>query len=350
MVNKLKTRYFLGANSIHGFYSAYDSMVDPTAGDKLYIIKSGPGSGKSSFMKRIAEKADSAGYSSELIFCSGDPDSLDGVYFPEKRTAIVDGTSPHVIEPDYPAICDNYVPLGQFYSEKASEVKGEVMRLFASYKACYTRAYRSLDHFASIMSPVMPEIDYEAIDKKAKLTVKKICSSLGKGGMSKNRFFSAFTCKGPVEEISELKKYDTAICLVGDGSVCSAFCKAFKDAAESMNYAVISYLDPLFPEKTVAASIPELSVLVYDKNAVSGNLDVNKSISLNSFVEKESLKRCKKLSKYLEKPGEFLLSEAEGHLRNAKSFHDELESVYNPYVDFSAVYAMSDQYFKKIFE
>ena len=35
------------------------------------------------------------------INCSGDPDSLDGAIFLDRNAAIVDGTSPHVLEPTY---------------------------------------------------------------------------------------------------------------------------------------------------------------------------------------------------------------------------------------------------------
>ena len=43
--------YFLGANSKNGFYSLYDELF---AGEyRLHIIKGGPGTGKSSFMRKI---------------------------------------------------------------------------------------------------------------------------------------------------------------------------------------------------------------------------------------------------------------------------------------------------------
>lgn len=38
----------------------------------------------------------------ELYYCSSDPDSLDAVVFRKIKAIIVDGTSPHVFEPDYP--------------------------------------------------------------------------------------------------------------------------------------------------------------------------------------------------------------------------------------------------------
>lgn len=88
-------QYFLGANSPTGFYSLYDQLIDREAAGGLYILKGGAGCGKSSFMRRVARHAEAAGYTAEYILCSGDPDSLDGVVFPELKTALVDGTAPH---------------------------------------------------------------------------------------------------------------------------------------------------------------------------------------------------------------------------------------------------------------
>lgn len=87
--------YFLGANSYNGFYSLYDSFTSLPEIKRLYIIKGGPGCGKSTFMKAIATAANEAGYDVERVLCSADPDSLDGIYIPGLHIAYVDGTAPH---------------------------------------------------------------------------------------------------------------------------------------------------------------------------------------------------------------------------------------------------------------
>ena len=69
----------------------------------MYLIKSGPGCGKSTLMKRLAQAAEQQGQPIEKIHCASDPDSLDGVVFLQKHAAILDATAPHVVEPDAPA-------------------------------------------------------------------------------------------------------------------------------------------------------------------------------------------------------------------------------------------------------
>ena len=88
-------QYFLGANSATGFYSLYDQLREPEQAETIYILKGGPGCGKSSLMRRVAQAMEEKGASVEYIACSGDPDSLDAVVFPALNTAIVDGTAPH---------------------------------------------------------------------------------------------------------------------------------------------------------------------------------------------------------------------------------------------------------------
>ena len=87
-------RYFLGANSPSGFYSLYDQLISPEEARAVYILKGGPGCGKSTLMRRVAAQAEEAGLDTEYILCSGDPDSLDAVVLPAKGVAIVDGTAP----------------------------------------------------------------------------------------------------------------------------------------------------------------------------------------------------------------------------------------------------------------
>ena len=54
-INDLK--YFLAANSCQGFVSSFNNCYDAERGWKAYIIKGGPGTGKSSFMKFVAKSA-----------------------------------------------------------------------------------------------------------------------------------------------------------------------------------------------------------------------------------------------------------------------------------------------------
>ena len=81
-------QYFLGANSPQGFYSLYDQLICPEQARAIYILKGGPGCGKSTLMRRVGALAEQAGVPVEYIICSGDPASLDGVILPTLDAAL----------------------------------------------------------------------------------------------------------------------------------------------------------------------------------------------------------------------------------------------------------------------
>ena len=66
-------RYFLGANTGKGFVSLYDEFCKPESGNFLYVIKGGPGCGKSSFMKKIGKAAEDAGLDVEYVIAFSFP-------------------------------------------------------------------------------------------------------------------------------------------------------------------------------------------------------------------------------------------------------------------------------------
>ena len=139
------TNFFLGANSGSGFQNLFSEIMDPETAFDIMILKGGPGVGKNTFMREIGRTMEQAGADVEYLWCSGDPDSLDGVVLPELRCAVVDGTSPHVVEPRYPAAVDRYVDLGRFYDLAAAKASaGEVKARTHQYQSAYVRAYRCL--------------------------------------------------------------------------------------------------------------------------------------------------------------------------------------------------------------
>ena len=94
---KTEKNFFIGANTSSAFIDCAAQRLKSL--DKLFIIKGGPGCGKSTFMKAIADAANDAGYDVERVLCSADPDSLDGIFIPELHIAYVDGTAPHAAVP-----------------------------------------------------------------------------------------------------------------------------------------------------------------------------------------------------------------------------------------------------------
>lgn len=90
---KLK-KVFPGGNTSQGFYSFYDYIIDQQEANRIFVIKGGPGVGKSTFMRKIGEAMLERGYDVEFHCCSSDNDSLDGIVIPAIKVALLDGTAP----------------------------------------------------------------------------------------------------------------------------------------------------------------------------------------------------------------------------------------------------------------
>ena len=166
-------RYFLGANTAKGFFSVYEDFCKPDSGNFLYVIKGGPGCGKSSFMKKIGKSEEDAGLDVEYVLCSADPDSLDGVLIPAWHVGYADGTSPHVLEVALPAASGAYVDLGQFYDVAALRPKREALAaLTEKYRAQDAIAYKALaeakrlhDELEAVYNP---HVDFDGVYALAK--------------------------------------------------------------------------------------------------------------------------------------------------------------------------------------
>ena len=147
----MKQAYFLGSSGKNGFFSCFSQLTPKIDGQYTYIIKGGPGTGKSSMMKKIAEEMEKREIECERIYCSSDPSSLDGVIFPSLRVSIADGTSPHIMDPDYPGASAEIINLGDCWNkEKLRENREKIIELTDKNKACHQRSRRFIESAFSI--------------------------------------------------------------------------------------------------------------------------------------------------------------------------------------------------------
>lgn len=139
--------YFAASNSEGGFCSYYKECFDSARVGHVYAVKGGPGTGKSRFLRDVAVCAEGNGWKSEYIYCSSDPDSLDGVILSqgERCMALIDATAPHVYEPMHPGVREEIVNLGVFWDAKKLTVHTDAINALNAQKSeAYRRAYRYL--------------------------------------------------------------------------------------------------------------------------------------------------------------------------------------------------------------
>lgn len=347
MNDKQSKHYFLGANTADGFYSLYDSLVSQRDGDFLWVIKGGAGCGKSSFMRMIAASAERDGLSVEYAVCSGDPDSLDGIYIPELKTAYMDGTAPHTADVNLAAADSSYLDLGQFYDRGAiSEYRDELAEYKKANSLQYRKAYSLLNAAGSLKRGWLSTLPrMEDIDGASKRVGGIIKRELGtrhrSGGKVTRRFLSALTCRGHYDFLDTvLTLCDKFYIFESKLGLSPLMLKTVADAALNSGFNIFLCPDPLTPEFPEAVLIPSLSLGFVSSGSVLSALPEARHIHLDPKGDDapQRVRRSELLR--FEKMTAALINEVLSSLSAAKEIHDKLERIYNPNVDFDGVYAL----------
>lgn len=348
----MSVSYFLGANSAQGFYSLYDEFCS-AEGDFLHLIKAGPGGGKSGFMRKIASAAEERGMKVEYLVCSGDPDSLDGVYIPELHLGYLDATAPHVTEPRYFGFDSCYVNLSSFFKPSSDE---NIREYTDKYRAMYKIAYSYLSAAGSVKRADIPGLrDDKTVDKvknKARSAlIRELGSlrSLSAGGRVRRRFIRCISCKGEICLTDSVQELCKRMYLLDDRyALADIYLKEIADIACSRCGEIVLCPSPLCPERLDAVLLPEYGLGFVSASAA----DIKKPwrhIRLDALIPAESLREIRPEVRRAEKLYSALITEGIGWLKRAKEYHDLLEKAYNPNVDFEALGAFCDSEIKRIF-
>lgn len=101
---------FFGASVPDGSVNYINNLTEGLS--KRYFIKGRPGTGKSTFLKKLAKAAEERNFDVEIYYCSFDKNSLDMVVVPELSFCVFDSTAPHEMFPEKE--CDSIL---DFYAE-----------------------------------------------------------------------------------------------------------------------------------------------------------------------------------------------------------------------------------------
>jgi len=346
----LQTCYFLGANSPSGFYSLYDELSDPNRMTALYILKGGPGCGKSTFMRRVARHAESAGLIVHYILCSADPDSLDAIILPQKGIAVVDGTAPHVIEATCPGAVDAYVDLSRFYDHNALQAhKSELISVTAEYKGCYKQAYRCLGAAGELRRNLIDTADSAELrlrlQKRAKGIVSRELKKATTGsGKTERRFLSAVTHKGILHLWDTVRaQADRVYELADNHGAAHYLLSPILSSAQAAGHHVVICPDPMAPDRLSHLILPDLSLAFVTSSAAAPWPGHSyRRIRLDAMADDLLKNASKPRLRFTRKMADALTEDGISELKRAKETHDKLEAIYNPNVDFDGVNAAAD--------
>lgn len=343
-------QYFLGANSPSGFYSLYHQLSEPTKFRSVYLIKSGPGSGKSTLMRRVERHAQAMGLQTEQVLCSGDPDSLDGVILPQLNVALVDATAPHVVEPACPGVVERYIDLSGFYDREGLQpLKEEILAATSEYQGHYKRVYRCLGAAGELRQNITELLDTEAVQQKlAKRAAGIIGRELKKtgGGQSEaaQRFLSAVTHKGPITLWNTVSTQANRVYeLVDNYGLSHHLLAPILTAALAGGHDAIACPDHMFPNRLAHLIFPSLSLaFVTSTSEAPWPYRSFRRLRLDAMADSELYRNHRPRIRFTKRVAAALMEDGIAGLAQAKAAHDRLEQLYNPYVDFDKVAKVAD--------
>jgi len=348
-------KYFAAANSKNGFVSWFDSIFDPAKLDRTYIIKGGSGTGKSTLMKRAAERAEKNGAVCEYFLCSSDPTSIDGVIMNLKdgrRLAMLDGTAPHTTDPKYPGVLDEIVNLGKYWcADLLTMEKDTAVSLADRKKRLYANAYADLSVCGELRGFLVKEAyDMLLPDKleaaMLRLLTKRIREKriIPEKPIERIRGLSAISCEGVVH-LTGFDACESVMCAVDVANSAPLMFDALIAAARKLSLSFDRAPDVLMPEFTEAVRFPELSLAVVTATERSDA----KPINMARFLDREKLLTSdRRRRRSIERAISDIRESALSKLADVKRLHRSLEAVYIRAMDFTLLEEASERLYTRM--
>lgn len=350
-----KKKIFLAANSPNGFTSFFDELYNPYRSCRAYIIKGGPGTGKSSLMKKLAAAAEEKGLEVVYVYCSSDPESLDGIIIPSLSVSVADGTSPHVLEPKFPGACENILNLGAFWNENRLFENADKIRSLTLENSIF---HRRSTRFLSAAGALVEEnarllsfaVDGEKVDGFARrfCAREKLKKRSAVPGKKLNCFLSGITPQGNIFFEETVKACATRVFAFEDeyGAVSPLLFERIGEAASLGGFDVVFCHCPLRPKLCEHLLIPELSLaLVTLKSSHNINdLSISRTVRSKRFLNEELFRTHRRRLALNSRLSKQLTESSVEMLQNAKLLHDELEGYYIKSMDFDSLNEFSKKF------
>ena len=354
----IERHYFPGNNTPMGFYSYYRYILGQREANKIICIKGGPGTGKSTFMKKIADSFKDT-EDIDYLHCSADEGSLDGILLKNKKIALIDGTSPHIIDPVTPGAVDKIINLGEYWNEDAIAInKEEIIDLNEETSKWYRIAYNYLNAAKSVYRS-LEEIYNNAVESSevyriAADVIVDIYSNKAISfvpGKRKKFFASAITGNGNVNFLNSLLKNMRKIYLINSpvGFSNNSFMEIITEGAIYRGLDIEEFYCSICPEEKIEhLLIPELATAFITLNEYhdiepweiteyNDECQEIVLIDMNDYMNQLLIGRDDSLILMLKEEFDILMNKGYKYLNKAKEVHMKVESMYIPNMNFTEI-------------
>ena len=335
--------FFIGANTPSGFVSYVNDWIKERDFYKVYILKGGPGTGKSTALHRIIENF---GGESVSLLCSFDPDSLDGVILNTKmgKVAVIDGTSPHTADPQYPGACGEIVDFGVcFNADMLMPQKKKIADLCDSKKELCKRGYNYLSAAEEFID-ITHRISSKAyLREKAHRCVSRLADELcgknsaNKKGVAVRKCTFALSSKGAVRSGG----FDGA----GNSILLLDYCDITPLFLQSLALEMCDRGENIEISESPMGMIGEIYIPSCDTLLSPFAQGEYKTVNMKRFISPVILSESRAKLTFSRRCVNMAITSALENFREAGKIHGELEKIYTPAVDFSKIDRICDDYF-----
>lgn len=316
---------FGAANSFTGFKNDFGKIFNPELFDKIFILKGGPGTGKSTLMKSVAKYGKDKSLTVKYIYCSSDPNSLDGVILAGDtgRIAVIDGTAPHMTDPLFPGAKEEIINLGEGFKVDLIESHSDrIISLGKEKSHSYKNAYSVLGAAGCLSKLIEDNIVYYEPYFRAETQIVDVFNMLKKekrACRTHTNFVAAFCKNGYVKlPLDALSK--TQINLSGSSLSCYLLMERIRRFSQELGIIEQLCLSPL---------TPSFADRIYTEHYVFTVNEGPLGLSIPPV-------KLGDLSEELMNTLRTALSLAVGYLSRASAIHFDIEKIYIGAMDFSS--------------
>ncbi len=348
-------RFFLGSNTPEGFVGTPETLYT-TDGWRVYLLKSGAGTGKSTLLRRIYEQFSNE--TAEVFCCSSDPDSLDAVRFPDRRLCVIDGTAPHNVDPTYWGAVEQVVPLSLCMGDLRNNAAA-VIALTDEKRALHRRCCKHLHAAASLLGDGR-RIENDCLDhEKVCRFARRLAFCEWKSEKSNTppsaseiRFLSAFTPDGWITFYDTLQALCPRIYVMEDeqGAAAALLLSELEKLAVADGIPCIRCPCPLFPnEGPEHLLLPELGLAFAASNSFHKvDFPVFRRIHASRFLDTDRFRRHRQRLSFLRRAATEALREATALSAQAKDVHKQLERYSASVMDWKRYEKLTDELLRNI--
>ncbi len=341
-------RFFAAANSAGGFKNYFDDIFPSESLDSVFILKGGPGTGKSTLLREAANRFDRPNIQVEVFHCSSDPSSLDGVILRSEghSACILDGTAPHERDARLPGAADEIINLGECFDTKSLRAKkAEILSLQRKKGLAYKEAYFYLGLFSIFADKIKAETESrlkkDTIKEWARLHFQQKTRTDRHADFAV-RPIRAFCKDGIVALDSYEKIAKETIFICGDAMECAVLISAIHAILCKEGNSGYYSPSPLLPELLDGLLFNNFNTAV----TISKKPD-RSGVSASDFFSQRDLEAEEKAKEYTAEAERYLTA-AKGALASASAHHFALERIYTPAMRFDRLNHIKEALFERI--